>query len=45
MATLLSEVPELHATINLVPSLLLQLTAYTDRGATDDHPARLAHAG
>ncbi|HEY2839276.1 MAG TPA: glycoside hydrolase family 57 protein [Pirellulales bacterium] len=37
MAMLLSEVPELHATINLVPSLLLQLTAYTDRGAIDDH--------
>jgi len=37
MAMLLAEVPELHATINLVPSLLLQLTAYTDRGATDDH--------
>ena len=37
MAMLLSEVPELHATINLVPSLLLQLTAYTDRGAKDEH--------
>ena len=32
MAMLLKEVPEMHATINLVPSLLLQLTAYTDRG-------------
>jgi alpha-amylase/alpha-mannosidase (GH57 family) len=37
MAALLREVPEMHATINLVPSLLLQLTAYTDRGAQDDH--------
>ena len=37
MAMLLKEVPEMHATINLVPSLLLQLTAYTDRGAQDEH--------
>jgi len=37
MAMLLKEVPEMHATINLVPSLLAQLTAYTDRGAMDEH--------
>ncbi len=37
MAMLLEEVPELHATINLVPSLLQQLTAYTDRGHQDVH--------
>ncbi|OHB72863.1 MAG: alpha-amylase/alpha-mannosidase [Planctomycetes bacterium RBG_13_63_9] len=37
MAMLLREVPELHATINLVPSLLSQLTAYTDSGHEDTH--------
>ena len=37
MAMLLREVPEMHATVNLVPSLLLQLTAYTERDATDEH--------
>lgn len=37
MAMLLSEVPELHATINLVPSLLQQLAAYTDLGHQDEH--------
>lgn len=37
MAKLLSEVPELHATINLVPSLLKQLLAYTDSGHEDSH--------
>ena len=37
MAMLLREVPEMHATINLVPSLLVQLTAYTERGACDEH--------
>ncbi|MBI2825327.1 MAG: alpha-amylase/alpha-mannosidase [Planctomycetia bacterium] len=37
MAMLLKEVPEFSATINLVPSLLVQLTAYTERGAVDDH--------
>ena len=42
MAMLLKEVPEMHATINLVPSLLVQLTAYTEHGAQDDAPARLA---
>ena len=31
------EVPELHSTINLVPSLLLQLTAYIDGGDQDTH--------
>jgi alpha-amylase/alpha-mannosidase (GH57 family) len=37
MAALLKEVPELHATINLVPSLLQQLLAYTDGGHRDTH--------
>ena len=37
MAMLLDEVPEMHATINLVPSLLLQLTGYTERGMQDEH--------
>lgn len=37
MALLLKEVPEFHATINLVPSLLDQLLAYTDRGHVDTH--------
>lgn len=37
MAMLLKEVPELHATINLVPSLLNQLLAYTDQGHQDTH--------
>lgn len=36
MALQLDEVPEFHCTINLVPSLLLQLQAYVD-GATDRH--------
>jgi alpha-amylase/alpha-mannosidase (GH57 family) len=35
MALHLLEVPELRCTINLVPSLLLQLVAYTDHGASD----------
>src|SRR5262245_5074831 len=35
MALHLAEVPEMRCTINLVPSLLVQLQAYTDRGATD----------
>ncbi len=35
MALHLAEVPEMRCTINLVPSLLLQLQAYTDRGASD----------
>jgi alpha-amylase/alpha-mannosidase (GH57 family) len=37
MAMLLKEVPQLHATINLVPSLLKQLLAYTDSGHVDTH--------
>jgi alpha-amylase/alpha-mannosidase (GH57 family) len=37
MAMLLKEVPEFHATINLVPSLLHQLLAYTDHGHQDTH--------
>ena len=37
MAMLLKEIPELHATINLVPSLLQQLAAYTDDGREDVH--------
>src|SRR3954447_1042177 len=35
MALHLLEVPEMRCTINLVPSLLVQLQAYTDHGATD----------
>ncbi len=37
MAMLLAEVPELHATINLVPSLLAQIRAYTELGREDAH--------
>ena len=37
MAMLLKEVPELHATVNLVPSLLSQLLAYTESGRQDTH--------
>ncbi len=37
MAALLDEAPELHCTLNLVPSLLVQLAAYTERGAQDEH--------
>ncbi len=37
MAALLKEVPEIRATINLVPSLLTQLSAYTDAGHEDTH--------
>ena len=37
MAMLLKEMPEMHATINLVPSLLQQLSAYTDEGREDTH--------
>jgi alpha-amylase/alpha-mannosidase (GH57 family) len=37
MAMLLKEVPELRVTINLVPSLLEQLLAYTDEGKDDRH--------
>ena len=35
MALHLLEFPEMRCTINLVPSLLIQLQAYTERGATD----------
>src|ERR1043165_6545372 len=35
MAQHLLEVPEMRCTINLVPSLLVQIQAYTDRGASD----------
>ena len=45
MAMLLKEAPELHATINLVPSLLLQLAAYTDSGHHGYAPARVEPAG
>ncbi len=37
MAQLLWETPEFHATINLVPSLLVQLQQYTDAGHEDTH--------
>ena len=37
MAMLLGEAPEVHATINLVPSLLTQILAYTDNGREDEH--------
>ena len=42
MAMLLKEMPELHATINLVPSLLQQLSAYTEGGHQDTHQ-RVSH--
>jgi alpha-amylase/alpha-mannosidase (GH57 family) len=35
MALHLLEFPQMHCTINLVPSLLLQLRAYTEHGASD----------
>ncbi len=37
MAALLREAPELRATINLVPSLLKQILAYTEAGHVDTH--------
>jgi alpha-amylase/alpha-mannosidase (GH57 family) len=37
MAALLDETPEMHATINLVPSLLAQLLAYTTGDHVDQH--------
>jgi len=37
MAMHLKEVPEVHATINLVPSLLDQILAYTNHHAEDTH--------
>ena len=35
MAMHLLEFPTMHCTINLVPSLLVQILAYTEKGATD----------
>src|SRR5437870_5664684 len=35
MALHLLEVPEMRCTINLVPSLLVQIEAYTERGGSD----------
>ncbi len=37
MGKLLEEIPEFHAAINLVPSLLVQLEAYTEGGRVDNH--------
>jgi alpha-amylase/alpha-mannosidase (GH57 family) len=37
MALHLLEYPEMRCTINLVPSLIVQLQAYTERGATDQY--------
>lgn len=37
MAAHLEEVPEMRVTINLVPSLIVQLLAYTEKGAEDKH--------
>ena len=37
MARHIQEVPEFRCTINLVPSLLVQLLKYTDEGASDRH--------
>jgi alpha-amylase/alpha-mannosidase (GH57 family) len=37
MALHLLAVPEMRCAINLVPSLLVQIEAYTERGATDRH--------
>jgi alpha-amylase/alpha-mannosidase (GH57 family) len=37
MAMHLLEVPAMHATINLVPSLLVQIAAYTDLKKQDEH--------
>ena len=37
MAMHLKEVPEFHCTINLVPSLLMQLHGYTHENASDRH--------
>ena len=37
MAMHLKEVPEVHATINLVPSLISQILAYTEAQAQDEH--------
>ena len=45
MAMLLGEVPEMHATINLVPSLLTQILAYTERRPPGRASAHFAAAG
>jgi alpha-amylase/alpha-mannosidase (GH57 family) len=37
LAMHLAEVPEVHATINLVPSLVAQILAYTEHGQKDEH--------
>ncbi len=37
MAMHLLEVPEFHCTINLVPSLLVQILRYTEHGGSDRH--------
>lgn len=37
MALHLKEVPEFKCTINLVPSLIIQLQRYTDHGGSDQH--------
>jgi alpha-amylase/alpha-mannosidase (GH57 family) len=37
MAKLLEQTPEFHGTINLVPSLLVQLEAYAEGGRVDNH--------
>src|SRR5271170_6256920 len=41
MALHLLEFPQMRCTINLVPSLLLQLQGYTERGASD-RPLRIS---
>ena len=45
MAMQLKEVPEMHATINLVPSLLVQIAGLHRPRRTGRAPARLAAAG
>jgi alpha-amylase/alpha-mannosidase (GH57 family) len=37
MAMHIKEVPEFRCTVNLVPSLLVQIQAYTDQGGSDRH--------
>src|SRR5258708_34750878 len=37
MALHLQEVPEFRCTINLVPSLLMQIRRYTEKGGSDRH--------
>jgi alpha-amylase/alpha-mannosidase (GH57 family) len=44
MALHLEEFPEMRCTINLVPSLLVQLQAYTQRGASDQ-PLNISRIG